>query len=143
MNQQSTEKQIKELFQSCQCSLFYPKTAIWISCKSVTYRSHSNECGPRTLLATAIMMLHPTPSENMLLEYMSPNIAQIARTWVAATMLTGQPIIPPIYQNSAPVHLQNLSAPSKPSSLIIWHNNNTLPQLYQQRIPEINQQTAT
>jgi hypothetical protein len=122
LNQESTERHLKELFSSCPCQVFYPSTAIWINCKATTYHPHSNECGPRSLLAISIMMLHPDPNEDILMEYMSSNLAQITRTWVATILLTGQPIIPPIHQQSLSISSNVMSASSNPSSLIPWTN---------------------
>jgi hypothetical protein len=68
------------------------------------------------------MLLHPEPSAHMLLEYMNPNIAQIARTWVAATILTGHPIIPPITQSTSAINPTSWMASSEPSSLLIWEH---------------------
>jgi hypothetical protein len=52
------------------------------------YVPHSNECGPRALLAAAIYSLHPNPNKNSLIPAMHPNIAQISRWWVAKSILT-------------------------------------------------------
>jgi hypothetical protein len=57
----STEADVKTTLLSLGIE-FYPDSAIWIKCSSYTYLPHSNECGARTLLALAVMMLHPTPS---------------------------------------------------------------------------------
>jgi hypothetical protein len=48
------------------------------------------------------MMLHPDPSENILLPIMDPNLSEIARTWIAAVILTGGLIIPPINSDVRP-----------------------------------------
>jgi hypothetical protein len=66
----------------------------------------------------SIMLLHPEPTESILVEYMDPNLAQITRTWVAATLLTGQPIIPPISQEEHHTVLPSNIARSKPYTLI-------------------------
>lgn len=120
LNQPSMEKHIKQVLSEQTDESFYPSTAIWINCKAITYYPHSNECGPRTLLAICIMLLHPEPTDNILLEYMDPNLAQITRTWVAATILTGQPIIPPITQSTSHSCPTSLTSTSEPFSLIAW-----------------------
>lgn len=84
LNNPHTKKYIKQSLSQETDDIFYPPTAIWINCKAFTYQSHSNECGPRTLLAITVMLLHLEPSTTVLLEYMVPNITQISRTWVAA-----------------------------------------------------------
>ncbi len=96
LNNPSSEAHIRQILSEQTDDTFYPPSAKWINCRAFTYSPHSNECGPRTLLAISVMLLHPEPAANILLEYMSPNLAQITRTWVAATILTGQPIIPPL-----------------------------------------------
>jgi hypothetical protein len=94
LNCPETEQDIRTLLSQDTCPKFYPSYAKWINCKSYTYSPHSNECGPRTLLATVVMLLHPNPHENILLPYMDPNLAQLTRTWVAQTILTGEPSFP-------------------------------------------------
>jgi hypothetical protein len=54
---------------------------------SFTYRPHSNECGPRTLLALAVTVCHPDPSASILLPYMDENIAQMSRWRIASSIL--------------------------------------------------------
>jgi hypothetical protein len=77
LNQETTRIALQQLLATTADAEFYPPNSIWINCKSVTHRPHSNECGPRVLLALTIMSLHPNPLENMLLPYMHNNIAQI------------------------------------------------------------------
>jgi hypothetical protein len=126
MNTVSTEKELKEVFAISPCNIFYPPIGIWLNCKAITYHPHSNECGPRSLLAVAVMMLHPNPTDDILMEDMSPNLVQITRTWVAATILSGQPIIPHISQMSPKPPAGRLSAPSYPHTLIPWSNNHNV-----------------
>jgi hypothetical protein len=77
MNSPATEQRVRQMLSRANTDgIFHPENASWISCPSIYYRPHSNECGPRTLLALTIMMLHPTPHLHMLLKYMHPNIAQ-------------------------------------------------------------------
>jgi hypothetical protein len=59
-------------------------------CKCTTYHPHSNECGPCTKLALHVLALHPTPNPEMLLPLMDANLAQIARLWVAASLINGE-----------------------------------------------------
>lgn len=88
------EHDIHTLISQGTCPKFYPSHAKWINCKSYKYSPHSNECSPRKLLATLIMLNLPNPHENILLPYMHPNLAQFARIWVAQTILTGEPSFP-------------------------------------------------
>jgi hypothetical protein len=66
-----------------------PTNAIWINCSNTYYINHSNECGPRTLLALHILAIHPHPYKEMLLPLMHPNLAQISRTWIADSLISG------------------------------------------------------
>lgn len=62
--------------------LFHPSDAVWIKVHAFTYVPHSNECGPRTLLALLTIATHPTPNENILLPFMHSNLAQTCRWWL-------------------------------------------------------------
>ena len=55
----ATEVSIRTLLATKTSREFYPATAQWIHCRNFTYRPHSNECGPRSLLAATILALHP------------------------------------------------------------------------------------
>jgi hypothetical protein len=73
---------------------------------------HSNECGPRSLIATTVLGLHPLPSPHILLPYMHPNIAQLSRWWVAKSIITDS-------FDPAPLNLSSISPThSPPVSLI-------------------------
>jgi hypothetical protein len=86
MNNHDTEREIKHLITSRTNELFCPPDSKWIACKNTYYMPHSNECGPRALLALHIMATDPNPNEDMLIHLMHPNIAQIARTWIAVSL---------------------------------------------------------
>lgn len=103
---------------------FYPPSAQWIKCFNYTYRPHSNECGPRTLLAGTMMALHPEPSSNILLPLMHQNLAQISRTWI------GFQLIREAFDHAPITSLINLhqqeytnwhNAPGIPADLVNWH----------------------
>jgi hypothetical protein len=49
LNNMATEVSIRTLLATKTSSEFYPATAQWIQCSNLTYRPHSNECGPRSL----------------------------------------------------------------------------------------------
>jgi hypothetical protein len=84
-----TERKVKHLLSTeLTDDTFHPLNGEWITCFNIYYRPHSNECGPRTLLALTVMMLHPQPHKDMLLQYMHQNLAQGARCWVASSILT-------------------------------------------------------
>jgi hypothetical protein len=68
------------------------------------------------------MMLHPHPHPNILLSIMDSNLAQITRTWVAAILLTGKLILPPITTTVHSTQPERWTAPSNTYSLIQWTN---------------------
>jgi len=70
LNQASTERELKNLISAKTSSTFYPPSTEWIKCINYTYQPHSNECGPRSLLAATILALHPNPSATILLTAM-------------------------------------------------------------------------
>jgi hypothetical protein len=61
LNLPTAETQIRHLIQTYTSPEFYPQNSIWINCTSISYRPHSNECGPQTLLALTILGIHPNP----------------------------------------------------------------------------------
>jgi len=61
MKHPSTEATIKRYITWHTSPEFSPPTSRWISCQTPQFSPHSNECGPRTLLALAIMICHPSP----------------------------------------------------------------------------------
>jgi hypothetical protein len=87
LNQPATEQLVKNLLFQHAPTNFFPTTATWINCINYTYRLHSNECGPRLLLAATILALHPNPSNTILLPAMHPNLAQILRTWLSCQII--------------------------------------------------------
>jgi len=88
LNQSSTERFLKNLLFSDAPEDFYPASAIWVNCINFTYAPHSNECGPRSLLAATILALHPQPSNTILLAAMHPNLAQTLCTWLGCQIIT-------------------------------------------------------
>jgi hypothetical protein len=87
LNQPATEQFVKNLLSQHAPTNFFPTTATWINCINYTYRLHSNECGPRSILAATILALHPNPSNTILLPAMHPNLAQILRTWLSCQII--------------------------------------------------------
>ncbi len=70
------------------------------------------------------MLNYPNPTEDILLPYMHPNLAQLTRVWIATTLLTGKPLFPMKPRYIAPHHMISpLTARSQASSIIIWENN--------------------
>ncbi len=88
LNSPNNEDTVRNIYSTKTTSQFYPHSAIWVHCTSYTYHPHSNECGPRSLLAATIMALHPNPSRDIILPYMHPNISEISRWWVASCILS-------------------------------------------------------
>jgi hypothetical protein len=103
---------------------FCPPQSIWINCRNFTYTTHTNECGPRMLLALTILLTHPAPHRDMLIPYMHPNLAQIARTHVAMTILTGRIVLPDMLNDNTQVSSCMTTVISNPASLIKWPSLN-------------------
>jgi hypothetical protein len=122
----TTEANIKELLSTKTSSAFYPPLTKWIKCKNFTYRPHSNECSPRSLLAATILALHPAPSQDILMPLMHNNLAQIARTWVGSQLLQATFDEATITQFLLPNKLHwphQTSAISEPADSIQWTSN--------------------
>jgi hypothetical protein len=91
LNSKRTEEKVKAVLYGIGVDpVFCPSNSIWINCRNCTCWPHSNECGPRTILALAVMMQHPSPHCNILLHYMEPNLEQCSRLWSATVLLTGE-----------------------------------------------------
>jgi hypothetical protein len=122
LNNTRTEQEIKHLLQTYSPPEFHSTTPIWMQCRSITYQPHSNECGPRTLFALTALALHPDSTPDLLLSFMHPNLAQILRTWVAATIVTGQCFLP-TWQSTYPSSTPR--ATSVPAYLFPWKSSNS------------------
>jgi hypothetical protein len=108
LNREGTEDSIRVLLSTKTTTEFYPPTAEWIKCYNFTYRPHSNECGPRALLASTLLAVHPNPSAHTLMPLMHKNLAQIARTWIGGQLLQpefDEAAILPFLGTSHPFHL--------------------------------------
>jgi hypothetical protein len=74
------------------------------------------------------MALHPNPSPYILLPAMHDNLAQIARTWVAAQLACGIPVqdgLDELLQAESPTQGLANRAISHPTDLIFWAHENT------------------
>jgi hypothetical protein len=56
-----------------------------MDCQSFTYHPHSNECGPSSILALMVIILHFYSSSGMLILFIHYNITKLCRWWVAKT----------------------------------------------------------
>jgi hypothetical protein len=122
LNQYTTEQNIKLLLSQHTSPEFYPTTTKWVNCTNYTYRPHSNECGPRSLLAATILALHLNPTSTILLPAMHPNSAQILRSWLSCQILNQEidtQAINALLEPSQPPIIQR-RAISKPADLIQW-----------------------
>jgi hypothetical protein len=138
MNNTNVEHDIKRTLQNHTCPEFYPSSTTWITCQGYYYIPHSNECGPRTLLALHVMATHTNPHKHILLPFMHPNIAQISRTWIASSLISGTLIKIPsnhLSDTTTPSRqLTSLTMTSVPYDLISWkytmtdHSNNNTSQ---------------
>jgi hypothetical protein len=110
----------------CHNTEFYPLNAEWIHINTPTYHPHSNECGPRTLLALTIMGLHNNPHKNMMSPLMHSNIAQITRTWIAKILVTHffntTPFLPTLTSPPCITFTHNNNHQSHPHNLFDLHN---------------------
>jgi hypothetical protein len=127
LNSRSTELRVKKLLTNTD-HFFYPPNAKWITCTNTTYEPHANECGPRTLLALTAMAFSTHPNRYILNHLMHPNLAQISRVWVAASILNtcinNHPFIQPCQKYI--IHSQRSTAWQ--SSLLTWGTNSPLGQ---------------
>jgi len=97
LNNENYFKYLKGIYSSSFTSHeFHLADSIWLNCVTFTYHPHSNECGPRSLVAATIMAVHPNPSIEMIIPFMHPNISQISRWWVAKSILVSTVNINPI-----------------------------------------------
>jgi hypothetical protein len=122
LNLYNMEKYIKSQLQThCKGTNFYPDTTEWISVKTTTYLPHSNECGPRTMLALTVMGLHnhPNPNESILVPFMDAHIAQISRIWIAKTLILNNFDITPYQQH---LHTQNNQLPHERTKQSVPYN---------------------
>jgi len=139
-----TEQDMKRLLSTEHTSeTFYPLSAKWIACRNYTYIPHSNECGPRSLIAATIMALHPSPSNYILLPCMHQNLAQISRTWVAMSLLTNNINHSAVTALCSPSratfpHVTRMA--SKPYHLIQWPMSETIPSNHSSKQPNCNSQ---
>ncbi len=119
LNCPKTEHSIQKLLRDHADERFYPPTSQWLHCKSSTYLPHSNECGPRTLMALTIMSTAYMIHDKILLPYMHHNLAQIARTWTAHILLSGIPISSDL-SHTYPLSSFHPTLTSEPYDLIKW-----------------------
>jgi hypothetical protein len=128
MNQRSTEAEVKHFIYNHTDQDFCPSDAKWVHCHSTHYITHSNECGPRTILALHTMAFHPHPHANMLLPLMDTNIAQISRTWIAASIISGNPLHDSLTDTFTHNHFQetrhSTTMQSHPYDIIPWRKIN-------------------
>jgi len=95
LNSANSEEIIQQLYShENTSSSFHPIGSQWKNIISYTYHPHSNECGPRSLLAAFVTALHPNPSKYILLPFLHANIAQISRWWVANTIISNSLFLP-------------------------------------------------
>lgn len=110
LNCAHTAEKVKKYFSPHHASItFYPPGSRWINCTSYMYQPHSNECGPRTMRALAVMALHPSPDKHILLPFVHPNLAQISRWWVAKTIESSDIDFSPMTKSYPTQSSKNLS----------------------------------
>ena len=119
LNNHTTEYNLRRLIKNCTCPNFCPSNSQWINCSTPNFQPHSNECGPRTMLALAVMVTHPAPHHKILQPYISTNLAQNSRYWMSLTLLTGMIILLPPSPIDNVDQLPNIIE-SSPHTLIQW-----------------------
>ncbi len=130
MNNATTELDIKTLLSQHTSPDFYPASATWIKCHSYTYKPHSNECGPRSLLAATVLSLHPNPSPDILLPVMHHNLAQILRTWLGVQIVQDEfdsATITSLLALDRHDPLLSTNQTSDPADLIAWPSSISTP----------------
>jgi hypothetical protein len=103
---------------------FASPMALWVTCHSFTYLPRSNKCGPRSLLASAILATHPAPTKSILIPNMHPNIAQISRWWIAKSILNQSfelLDISGLFHHTHPVINHSWNQPANPFNLAPLH----------------------
>jgi hypothetical protein len=96
LNHPSTEREVKHVISQNTPREFYPMSTIWISCKTPNFSPHSNECGPCTILALAVLSQHPNPHAGALCPYLHSHLAQVCHEWMGMIILTGKVhLLPP------------------------------------------------
>jgi hypothetical protein len=123
LNIPRTEMALKKLLQTGTSTEFYPPNSRWVSCRTPIFRPHSNECGPRTMLALAVMISHPAPHPTIIHTYISSNLAQHSRHWMCIVLLMG--IVPFLEQNEVTQANHPPVIESIPATLISWQNTIT------------------
>ena len=114
---------LKKLLQTGTSTEFYPPNSRWVSCRTPIFRPHSNECGPRTMLALAVMISHPAPHLTILHTYISSNLVQHSCHWMCIVLLMG--IVPLLEQNEVTQANHPPVIESIPAMLISWQNTIT------------------
>jgi hypothetical protein len=112
------EMTLKKLLHTGTSTEFYPPNSRWISCHTPIFRPHSNECGPRTMLALAVMISHPAPHPTILHPYMSSNLAQHSRHWMCIVLIMGS--VPLLEQKEVTQANHPPAMQSIPATLISW-----------------------
>ena len=120
MNHPSTEKTVQHVLESTTSTQFYPPGSEWKNCKTQNISPHSNECGPRTILALAVLASSQTPSDTSLHKYMHGNLAHCSRVWMAMLLLQGQVQLLPHEAQEPPSTHQARMIHSTPKSIINW-----------------------
>ncbi len=94
LNSSHTFETIKKSYNSTSTSTeFHPDNSTWINCKSYTYHPHSNECGPRAILALTIRLFTQIHRQT---SYYHCNITQITWWWTAKSIISKLVSISPL-----------------------------------------------
>jgi hypothetical protein len=125
MNDSNIAHDVRMLITNHTDQSFCPPNTEWVQCDTIHYLPHSNECGPRTILALNLFAIHPHPHKQMLLPFMHSNIAQISRKWIALSLLQGIILDDNFYDHldhNSNILPSTLTATSIPLDFIKWSN---------------------
>jgi hypothetical protein len=127
LNHPSTERTVQHTLAHKTSPQFYPPGTDWITCQTPNISPHSNKCGPRTILALAVLASHKNPTRTVLQPYLHGNLAQYSRTWMAMLLLQGrvellpnQPLVSDSSWNHSQLH-------SIPQTIIDWQHHSISP----------------
>jgi hypothetical protein len=115
MNNTGTKESVRTILSHWTNTQFYPSNSVWVNCRSQTFIPHSNECGPKSILAMAVMATHSNPHSSILQPYMHCDLAQFSHFWTNSLLLTGQvSLLPPTTFTSYNHYLSLTTVPSYP-----------------------------
>lgn len=127
LNSPTIENQACQAIYNNTSTHFCPPDALWITCDTPKFQPHSNECGPHTILALAVLASYHTPHSSVLQQYITHSLAQLSRTWMGLLLTIGTVHLLPPTPETPDQWSQITVIQSRPNSLIKWDQGNTPP----------------